>query len=225
MLELQGCCKSIRLSSGDTLQLLRDLSLKILPGESLAILGRSGTGKSTLLGLLGLLDTLDCGSYRVDGQETVGLRDRALANLRGRIFGFIYQRFCLMSRLSAFQNVEAPLLHRPGRRADRHKAVYEALDKVGLIERAKHKPDQLSGGEQQRVAIARALVHNPHVILADEPTGSLDRSTGTMVLRLLFNLVKEAGVTLVVVTHEPLIAAQIERVLELSNGALKDGNL
>lgn len=224
MLELRNTNKSISLPSGDTLKVLRNVSLQISPGKSLAILGRSGSGKSTLLGLLGLIDTLDSGSYKVNGCETVGMSDRALANLRGSTFGFVYQRFCLMSQLSAFENVEAPLLHRPGRRAYRREVVFEALDRVGLTERAKHKPSQLSGGEQQRVAIARALVHNPSVILADEPTGSLDHSTGNMVLELMLNLVRDIGVTLVVVTHDPQIANRLERVIEISDGVIKVNN-
>ncbi len=175
-----------------------------------------------MLGLLGLIDTLNNGSYKVDGRETVGLSDKELANLRGTTFGFVYQRFCLMNHLSAFRNVEAPLLHQRGNRAWRQ-AIFDALDKVGLAGRAWHKPDQLSGGEQQRVAIARALVHNPKVILADEPTGSLDVATGRAVLDLMVELVREAGVTLVAVTHDPQIAMRMERVVELVDGVLMEG--
>ncbi|MBS3942655.1 MAG: ABC transporter ATP-binding protein [Dethiobacter sp.] len=225
MLELRDAQKTIHLPSGAALELLQNISLKISPGESVAVLGRSGTGKSTLLGLLGLLDNLDQGSYLVDGYETTTMGDRSLACLRGEMFGFVYQRFCLMSRLSAFQNVEAPLLYRPGRKVERRRAVCAALEKVGLSERAKHKPDQLSGGEQQRVAIARALIHCPRVILADEPTGSLDHDTGGMILDLLLNLVKDTGAALVVVTHETQIAKRLARVLRISDGLLIEEKL
>lgn len=220
MLELNNASKTIRLPAGGDLRVLRDVSLSISAGESLAVLGRSGSGKSTLLGLLGLIDTLNTGSYRVDGRETTGLRDKETAYLRGAAFGFVYQRFCLMSQLSAFRNVEAPLLHGTRRGIRRRSAVLEALDKVGLAERARHKPDQLSGGEQQRVAIARALVHKPKVILADEPTGSLDVSTGAAVLDLMLELVLGEGVTLVVVTHDPQVAARLGRVVECVDGVL-----
>ncbi len=221
MLELVDATKTISLPFGSPLHVLRGVSLQIAAGESLAVLGRSGSGKSTLLGLLGLIDTLNSGSYKVDGRETVGLSDKESANLRGTTFGFVYQRFCLMNHLSAFRNVEAPLLHRGG--IAWRQAVINALDKVGLADRAWHKPDQLSGGEQQRVAIARALVHNPKVILADEPTGSLDVATGRAVLDLMVELVREAGVTLVVVTHDPQIAVRMERVVELVDGVLMEG--
>lgn len=218
MLELTDAVKTISLPAGGNLQVLRGVSLRIAAGESVAVLGRSGSGKSTLLGLLGLIDTLSSGSYAVDGVETVGLGDKAAARLRGAMFGFVYQRFCLMSQFSAFRNVEAPLLHAPVNRARRREAVFDALDKVGLAERARHKPDQLSGGEQQRVSIARALVHKPRVILADEPTGSLDVATGAAVLDLMLDLVREAGVTLVVVTHDPQIAARLGRTVEVTDG-------
>lgn len=222
MLELTDAVKTISLPAGGNLQVLRGVSLGIAAGESVAILGRSGSGKSTLLGLLGLIDTLNSGSYAVDGIETVGLNDKAAASLRGTVFGFVYQRFCLMSQFSAFRNVEAPLLHARGWRPRRREAVFEALDKVGLADRARHKPDQLSGGEQQRVSIARALVHKPRVILADEPTGSLDVTTGAAVLDLMLELVRDAGVTLVVVTHDPQIAAQLGRVIEITDGISRE---
>lgn len=221
MLELLNGYKSYKLPSGGTLDVLRNVSIKVSPGESLAILGRSGSGKSTLLGLLGLLDSLDDGSYMINGVETVGMSDWELAKLRGDIFGFIYQRFCLMGHLSVFQNVEAPLLHRQGGRVYRQRLVVKALDMVGITKLARHKPDQLSGGEQQRVAIARALVHNPSVIIANEPTGSLDQSTGNKILELMLDLVKNMSVMLVLVTHDPNIAARLQRTFKISEGVIK----
>ncbi|MEN6430412.1 MAG: ABC transporter ATP-binding protein, partial [Coriobacteriales bacterium] len=186
--------------------------------EAVAILGRSGSGKSTLLGQLGLIDELSGGSYRVDGRETTRLGDRSLARLRAATFGFVYQRFCLMHTLSALKNVEAPLLYSGCPPRDRRRRALQALERVGLAERAHHRPERLSGGEQQRVAIARALVHRPRVVLADEPTGSLDVQTGAEVMSLLTDLVRDDGLTLVVVTHDAEIASMLDRVLEMRNG-------
>ena len=231
LLQLTAAEKHVALPGGGDLHVLRGASLTLSAGESVAILGRSGSGKSTLLGLLGLIDSLSSGSYRVDGRETARLGDAGLARMRARTFGFVYQRFCLMSSLSAAGNVEAPLLYaprvagRPG--TSRRRAALEALDRVGLADRARHKPERLSGGEQQRVAIARALVHQPRVVLADEPTGSLDVDTGAEVLDLLTSLVKDSGLALVVVTHDPQIAGRLDRVLEMRDGRLLelDGRL
>jgi putative ABC transport system ATP-binding protein len=223
MLEIRDASKTITLASGRQMQVLRDVSLQVEAGESLAILGRSGSGKSTLLGLLGLLDAPDTGgSYRVDGRETVGLSDREMAALRGSVFGFIYQRFCLMAHLTARENVDAPLRHSRMTRAERRSTVLQALDRVGLAERAHHRPEQLSGGEQQRVAIARALVRAPRVILADEPTGSLDMETGREVLALMTQLVAASKVSLVVVTHDLEIAMRLGRVVSIADGQIED---
>lgn len=222
MLELTDARKAIRLPAGDKLEVLAGTCLSVAAGESLAVLGKSGSGKSTLLGVLGLIDSLDEGSYRVAGRETVAVGDRELAFARGGMFGFVYQRFCLMGRLSAYRNVEAPLLHSELRGRERRVAALEALEQVGLSGRAFHRPDQLSGGEQQRVAVARALVRRPRVILADEPTGSLDPTTGAEVLDLLVRLVRDAGVTLVLVTHDEEIAARLGRIVVLKDGILKE---
>ena len=220
LLQLTDAGKHIALPGGGDLHVLKGASLTLSAGESVAILGRSGSGKSTLLGLLGLIDSLSSGSYRVDGRETARLGDAALARMRARTFGFVYQRFCLMSSLSAAGNVEAPLLYAPKAGGSRRRAALDALDWVGLADRARHKPERLSGGEQQRVAIARALVHKPRVVLADEPTGSLDVETGAEVLDLLTSLVKDSGLALVVVTHDPQIASRLDRVLEMRDGRL-----
>lgn len=222
LLELAGAHKHIALPDGGDLHVVQGASLALSTGESVAILGRSGSGKSTLLGMLGLIDELTSGSYRVDERETTRLGDRSLARLRATTFGFVYQRFCLMHTLSALKNVEAPLLYSgcaPGRRK---RAAHEALERVGLASRAHHRPERLSGGEQQRVAIARALVHGPRVILADEPTGSLDVTTGREVLALLTDLVRDAGLALVVVTHDPQIASRLDRVIEMVDGRLQE---
>ncbi len=226
LLELSNASKTIELASGTRMSVLNRVSLRVAAGESLAVLGRSGSGKSTLLGLLGLIDAPDDGaSYRVSGRETVGLGDREMARLRGTVFGFIYQRFCLMAHLSAEENVEAALLHTGLPRAKRRHAVADALERVGLTDRARHKPEQLSGGEQQRIAIARSLVRGPRVILADEPTGSLDIETGREVLQLMTRIVAESDAALVIVTHDLEIAAGLQRVVHISEGTLEDWTL
>lgn len=223
MLELHAASKTVTLPGGSRLDVVRDASLTLAAGESIAVLGRSGSGKSTLLGLLGLLDSPCSGSYRVCGRETTRMRDRELARLRGSTFGFVYQRFCLMSKLSALKNVEAPLLYRGAFGSRIRKEASAALARVGLADRLRHRPDKLSGGEQQRVAIARALVHRPPVILADEPTGSLDVDTGREVLDLLLSVVRDDGVSLVMVTHDPTIAQRLDRVVRMDAGYLTEG--
>lgn len=222
LLELTDAHKYVALPDGEDLHVVQGASLTLSAGESVAVLGRSGSGKSTLLGMLGLIDSLSSGSYRVDQRETTRLGDLSLARLRATAFGFVYQRFCLMHALSALKNVEAPLLYSGCTPRHRTRIAMDALERVGLAERAHHRPERLSGGEQQRVAIARALVHEPRVVLADEPTGSLDVATGQDVLVLLTDLVRDAGLALVVVTHDPQIAAGLDRVLEMTDGQLRE---
>lgn len=222
MLELVEAEKTIRLPGGGELPVIRRASLNVSAGESVGILGRSGSGKSTLLGLLGLIDSLDKGNYLVNGRETVRLSDRQTAQVRMENFGFIYQRFCLLSHLSAYDNVMAPLLHRKVPSRDRRAVVRDALERVELSDRASHRPDRLSGGEQQRVAIARAFACSPKTILADEPTGSLDGRTGQHVLTLLLDMVRDANVALVVVTHDEQIARRLDRSLRMSDGVLME---
>jgi len=222
LLKLSDAHKHVTLPDGGDLHVVQGASLALSAGESVGILGRSGSGKSTLLGMLGLIDGLSSGSYRVDGRETTRLGDREIARLRATTFGFVYQRFCLMHTLSALKNVEAPLLYSGCPAQLRRRTAQEALERVGLSARAHHRPERLSGGEQQRVAIARALVHCPRVILADEPTGSLDVATGRDVLTLLTDLVRDAGVALVVVTHDPQIAARLDRTVEMTDGRLQE---
>jgi putative ABC transport system ATP-binding protein len=187
-------------------------------GRKGGILGRSGSGKSTLLSILGLLATQTAGSYLFDGQDVARLGTRRRDGVRARTFGFIFQRFCLMPHLTAAENVEVALLHQ-GIRHRRGKAL-RALADVGLAERAGHRPAQLSGGEQQRVALARALVIEPAVILADEPTGSLDEETGASMMALLHALTAQRGTSMVVVTHDPIIVGSFHRTVVLEKGRL-----
>jgi putative ABC transport system ATP-binding protein len=214
VLELSAATKSL---GGQAL--LREVSLTLDPGESLAVVGRSGSGKSTLLSILGLLDEQSGGSYLIDGVPVHGLRDAARARLRAQVFGFVFQNFCLIPHLNVRENVEAGVLQLNPRRKRRELAL-QALTKVQLEHLAGRRPDELSGGERQRVAIARALACGPRVILADEPTGSLDEETGAVVMKELHTLARDDGVALVVVTHDHLVAEGCDRILTLDHGAL-----
>jgi len=196
---------------------LNNVNLSVEDGEYVAIMGPSGCGKSTLLNLLGLLDGLSEGEYLFNGEEVSKYSERQRANLRKRNIGFVFQSFNLLPRASALENVELPLLY--GRTPNPGKVALEALRKVGLEPRARHKPNELSGGERQRVAIARALVNDPALILADEPTGNLDSSTGEEIMRI-FNQLHQEGTTIILVTHEPNIADHAQRVLHMRDGRL-----
>lgn len=196
---------------------LRNLDLDISEGEFLAIMGPSGSGKSTLMNILGCLDSPTNGSYKLDGREIAGLEDNELAVIRGRKIGFIFQSFNLLNRTSALENVELPLIY--SGHSDIHEKAMDALEKVGLADRAKHKSNQLSGGQQQRVAIARAIVHQPEIILADEPTGNLDTTSGNEIMKLFHDLNAE-GQTVIVVTHDEEIGAMTKRILRFRDGLL-----
>lgn len=198
------------------LDILHTVSLKVLPGESFAIVGASGSGKTTLLGLLAGLDTPSSGSIQLDGHALEQLDEEARADLRRRLVGFVFQSFHLLPALTAEENVMLPL-ELEGNAAARPRAR-EALEAVGLTARRRHYPAQLSGGEQQRVAIARAFVHGPRLLFADEPTGNLDQRTGHHVCDLLFALNRDHHTTLVLVTHDAQLAARCERQIELREG-------
>ena len=205
---------------GET-SILSGLDLAVREGESIAILGRSGSGKSTLLSMLGLLDSLDSGTQRFNGQSVAEMKTKQLDRTRGSEIGFIFQRFALFPYLSAIENVMTPLRHiRSLKEAQRRALADEALEQVGLAPARKRVPSQLSGGEQQRVAIARALVVNPTLVLADEPTGALDIDTGEAVVDLLTKRLQERRSALVVVTHDPNVAAKMSRTLHLIDGRL-----
>lgn len=200
---------------------LRGVSLHIEPGEFAAIVGPSGSGKSTLMHLLGLLDRPTTGQIRVGGREATGLSDTELAELRNETIGFVFQAFQLLPRTSAVDNVALPLLYRGLRKSARRQRATTALESVGLGHRLTHKPSQLSGGEQQRVAIARALVGSPGLLLADEPTGNLDTKTGHEVMEILGRLNQQQDVAVVLVTHDPEVAARARRQIHMRDGLVE----
>ncbi|HVM00066.1 MAG TPA: ABC transporter ATP-binding protein [Egibacteraceae bacterium] len=199
---------------------LRGVSFRVDPGQFVSIVGPSGSGKSTLLHLLGALDRPSTGTVRFSGRDVTTLSDGELAALRNRDIGFVFQQFQLLARTSALANVGLPLVYRGVGRVERRERAAAALDAVGLGHRTGHRPAQLSGGEQQRVAIARALVTEPRLVLADEPTGNLDTVTGSEVLELLRRLNEASGVALVVITHDPEVAAQAPRRIALRDGVI-----
>jgi putative ABC transport system ATP-binding protein len=202
---------------GETVRALDGVSFTIDRGEWVAIVGQSGSGKSTLMNLLGCLDTPTAGVYRLNGADVEGLADDALADLRNREIGFVFQTFQLLPRASALANVELPLVYRGVPRRERRARAEAALQAVGLANRMHHRPNELSGGQRQRVAIARALVGEPSLLLADEPTGNLDSATGEEIIRL-FGELHARGHTIVLVTHEPRLAARCPRAIRLSDG-------
>ena len=196
---------------------LRGVSLRIAPGEVISIMGPSGSGKSTLMNIIGCLDRPTNGTYHLKGQLIYDLSDDQLAEIRNRMVGFVFQTFNLLGRQTALTNVELPMRY-AGVTNGRRKRAIEALKAVGLGDRIRHRPNELSGGEQQRVAIARALVNNPAIILADEPTGNLDSKSGEEVMNILLGLNEKHGTTLVFVTHDPEISALTQRVIMLKDG-------
>lgn len=218
MIELRDVSRSFVVGD-QQVTALRDINLQLGSGEYLSIMGPSGSGKSTLLNLLGLLDRPSSGTYLLDGGNVTDLSDEQQARVRSQKIGFVFQSFHLVPRLTAAQNIELPMILAGIPSDERGQRVAELVASYGLSTRADHRPDQLSGGQRQRVAIARATVMNPAVLLADEPTGNLDRTTGWEVLRLLEQLT-ERGITLVIVTHDAEIGARAKRQLHMLDGAI-----
>ncbi|MHB8969601.1 MAG: ABC transporter ATP-binding protein [Pirellulaceae bacterium] len=217
LIQLQGITKEYQVGA-ELVRALRGVDLTIGANEMVAIMGSSGSGKSTMLNILGLLDVPTAGQYWLDGQDVAKLSQSALARVRGRRIGFVFQTFELLPRQTAIRNVELPLIY--SGTAGRRQLAMEALRRVGLADRMKHRPNQMSGGQRQRVAIARALVQRPAILLADEPTGNLDSRTSEEILDLFENLHRE-GQTIVIVTHEADIARRCRRIVRLRDGQVE----
>ena len=221
LLELTDVARSVRLPDDRILKILQGVTLSVDAGEHVAVVGRSGTGKSTLLNILGLLDAPTSGEYVLDGTPIGRLSGRARARRRGDDFGFVFQQFNLLPGRTALENVAAPLMYARGRAFwRRFTLAAQILDRVGLGDRLDTMPEKLSGGEQQRVAIARALVRRPRVILADEPTGALDVETGSEVMSLLDEIASDTGAALIAITHDLAVAARAQRHYRLADGVL-----
>ncbi|WP_419955604.1 ABC transporter ATP-binding protein [Neobacillus niacini] len=224
MIEEQPIVKIKHLSKfykmgGETLKALDDVSFTVYKGDFVAIIGPSGSGKSTLMNMIGCLDVPDMGGYHLDGKDVFTLKNKQLADVRNQKIGFIFQSFNLLPKQTAFENVELPLIYRGLNGNERKEIVMSALKKVGLGDRARHRPTELSGGQQQRVAIARALAGNPPILLADEPTGALDSKTGAEVMSLMKELNKQ-GHTIILITHDLDIAKQAKQIIRIHDGRI-----
>jgi putative ABC transport system ATP-binding protein len=217
MIEIENITKIYQMGATEV-RALNGVSLKIEDGEWIAITGPSGSGKSTLMAIIGCLDSPTQGIYRLDGVDVAKMRDDQLADVRNKKIGFVFQQFNLLARTSALENVELPLLY--SNVNHRREKARAALEAVGLGDRITHRPNELSGGQQQRVAIARALVTEPSIILADEPTGNLDSKTGAEIVALFKELHQTRGITVIFVTHDPVIAANAQRIISLKDGVV-----
>lgn len=221
MIEVKDLTKTYKLGSVEV-PALCGVTFNIDRGEVVAIMGQSGSGKSTLMNILGCLDLATSGQYYLDGTNIAGVSEDDLATIRNQKIGFVFQQFNLLPRITVRRNAEMPLMYNGGKSQKEIQHRSETILKaVGLGDRMEHRPTELSGGQQQRVAIARALINEPAIILADEPTGNLDSHTGAEIMKLLLGLNKERGLTLVIVTHDPKIAAQTQRVISLQDGMIE----
>lgn len=217
VIEIENVTKTYQMGETEV-HALRGVSLHVEHGEMVAIVGPSGSGKSTLMNIIGCLDLPSDGIYRLDGVDVHKLNDDALAEIRNQKIGFVFQNFNLLPRTSALEQVELPMVY--AGRPDRQKRALEALTQVGLGDRTHHRPNELSGGQQQRVAIARALVNDPAIILADEPTGNLDSTSGAEIINIFKTLNRDKNMTIILVTHDPDVAAEAERTIHVKDGMI-----
>lgn len=220
MIELQGIIKKFYIGTPNELQVLNGIDLTVYEGEFVSIVGASGSGKSTLMNIIGALDRPTQGSYRLDDIDVISAKDWELSQIRNQKIGFVFQTYNLISKTNALKNVEMPMLYAGVSGKRRVERAKELLELVGMENRMKHLPEELSGGQKQRVAIARAMANDPSIILADEPTGALDSSTGRMVMDLFHQLHKEQGKTIVLITHSPELAEETQRII-----TIRDGNI
>ena len=223
MIDIKDLCK-VYLVGDERVRALDHATLHIYPQEFVSIIGPSGSGKSTLMNIIGCLDVADAGSYHLDGLPIEAYTENELARIRNRKIGFVFQSFNLIPKLTAWENVELPLIYQKVKRAERQTRVKEALERVGLTKRANHLPTELSGGQQQRVAIARALVTNPSLILADEPTGNLDSKTSKEIMDI-FHQLHDQGNTIVLITHDNDVAKQASRAIHILDGKITEVTL
>ena len=220
MIELQGIIKRFYIGQPNELEILHGIDLKVNRGEFVSIVGSSGSGKTTMMNIIGILDRPTEGEYMLDGVDVAHAKDRDLSMIRNKKIGFVFQTYNLISRTSALKNVELPMLYAGIGKKERTERAKELLNMVGMGERMSHTPDELSGGQKQRVAIARAMAYEPSIILADEPTGALDSKTGRMIMDIFHRLNEEQGKTIVLITHSQELAEETQRIVTLKDGII-----
>lgn len=220
MIELQGIIKRFYIGQPNELEILHGIDLKVNRGEFVSVVGSSGSGKTTMMNIIGILDRPTEGEYMLDGVDVAHAKDRDLSMIRNKKIGFVFQTYNLISRTSALKNVELPMLYAGIGKKERAERAKELLNMVGMGERMSHTPDELSGGQKQRVAIARAMANEPSIILADEPTGALDSKTGRMIMDIFHRLNEEQGKTIVLITHSQELAEETQRIVTLKDGII-----
>lgn len=220
VIEMHQIIKRYYIGQPNELQILNGINLQVSRSEFVSIVGESGSGKSTLMNIIGALDRPTEGTYLLDGEDISKLPDKKLSSIRNQKIGFVFQSFFLIPRTSALKNVELPMMYAGVPKKQRHERAMELLELVGMADRAEHKPNELSGGQNQRVAIARALSNNPSLLLADEPTGALDSKTGHIVMDIFHKLHEEQNKTIVLITHSPELAKETGRIITLSDGSI-----
>ncbi|MFV0402280.1 MAG: ABC transporter ATP-binding protein [Oscillospiraceae bacterium] len=220
VIDMKDVVKKYYIDTPNELTVLRGMSIAVPEGEFVSVVGQSGSGKSTLMNIIGALDHPTTGSYFLGGEDVNAMKGNTLADIRNRKIGFVFQTFNLIPRTSALKNVELPMLYAGTSSGKRTARAKELLDMVGMADRMKHQPSELSGGQKQRVAIARAMANDPDIILADEPTGALDSETGRLVMDIFHNLHAEHGKTIVLITHNPELALETERIITINDGSI-----
>ncbi len=220
VIDMRSIVKSFYIGTPNELEILHGISFSVMEGQFVSIVGASGSGKSTLMNIIGALDRPTGGSYLLSGENIAGLDDKALSAIRNKRIGFVFQTFNLIARTSALKNVELPMLYAGVPAKARAERAKKLLETVEMSDRAGHMPNELSGGQKQRIAIARAMANDPSIILADEPTGALDSKTGRLVMDIFHRLNKEQGKTIVLITHNPELAAETERIITLADGRI-----